>query len=121
MQQPKPNEENGSSVTHVVVESSTNKDGREWKLVDEFELSGGEDVIRNDVTLSGDISCFRVKMRNDIGDSDPSPVVDVPPAVFPGIPKNVKCIDVSHDQVKISWQKPDINPEAATRYELEGK
>ena len=107
-------EENGSPVTHVIVESS--KDCIDWNPAGEFRLTE-ENVI--DVKLSKGVRCFRVKMRNDKGESCPSPVVDVPPELFPGKPKNVKCIKVLHDQVTLSWQQPEVNPEAATRYELE--
>lgn len=57
-------------------------------------------------------------MKNEVGISDPSPVVYVSPAVFPGKPKNLHA-DVSHNKVTITWQQPDINPRAATKYELE--
>ena len=57
-------------------------------------------------------------MKNGVGDSDPSPVVDVPQA--PGKPQNLNCKhnDLCY-QVTISWERPTINPEAATRYELQ--
>ena len=110
-------EENGSPVTHMIVENS--KDGKIWNEADnEIKLEKGKDIIRKNVQLSSDICCFRVKMKNEVDFSDPSPVVYVPPAVFPGKPKYVRA-DVSHDKVTITWQQPDINPRAATKYELE--
>ena len=109
-------EENGSSVTHMIVENS--KDGGDWNVVGNETHLVGEDIIRKVVPLSSGISYFRVKMKNEVGISDPSPVVYVPPAVFPGKPKHVHA-DVSHNKVTITWQQPDINPRAATQYELE--
>ena len=117
VQRLKPEEENGSSVTHVIVESSNEDDMENWNVVDTFRLTGGGVSDKFRIEVAYGICCFRVKMRNDIGDSDPSPVVSIPPAVFPGEPKNVRT-HVSHDQVTISWQKPEINPTAATEYEL---
>lgn len=116
VQRLKSNEENGSSVTHVIVESSTNEDDMEnWNVLDTFCLTGGGVSNKFKIQVAHGICFIRVKMRNDIGDSDPSPVISIP-----GKPKNA-CAHVSHNQVTISWQKPEINPSAAThaRYELE--
>ena len=115
VQRLKPEEENGSFVTHVIVESS--KVGRDWHKV-EFQLADEKDIVTLNVALHNGIHYFRVRMKNDFGISGPSPVVDVPPAVFPGKPKNVKA-SVTHDQVLISWQQPEINSIAATKYEVE--
>ena len=114
---------NGSPVTEVIVEKS-NKGANDWTKSCTFKAEGNffnnEGKCNVDVALRDDIHHFRVKMRNGVGDSDPSPVVDVPPAVFPGKLQNLNCKHKnSCYQVTISWEQPTTNPEAATRYELQ--
>ena len=100
----------------MIVEKS-NKGANDWNTTCTFNLA---DNVNADVSVGDNTNYFRVKMKNEVGESEPSPVVRVPPAVFPGVPKNVNCKhDNLYDQVTILWEQPTNNPEAATRYELE--
>ena len=114
-------DENGSPVTHVIIEKRAV--GDHWSS-DKFEADTSMTLIKNDIVLQNCMQCFRIRMKNDIGVSDPSDIFQAP-YLIPGLPQNFQekenlwVTGTLHNKITVSWDKPDAQPQAVKQYEVE--
>ena len=109
---PKENDENGYPVQKCIV------------VIDDDEFPYSLDEFKNPVTISAepDKTLFlKVIMVNEAGRSPPSDAVEVTtPELLPGVPVNVRISSTRKcDSIKIRWDRPDENAEAAFMYDVE--
>jgi hypothetical protein len=119
------NEENGSPVLKIVAEKCRGE-SEEW-ISKEYPLSDGSQKMKVKIDLdnAADVTTyyFRVRMKNDVGLSEASDVVELKTSeLYPGPPDELKCISVPEKKEgKISWSAPSINPSSAMSYQLKCK
>ena len=59
-------------------------------------------------------------MKNSAGISAPSEILKLTPSqMIPGPPKQFQVLGKTENEIKLQWCKPDINPHAAEKYELQ--
>ena len=59
-------------------------------------------------------------MKNSAGISAPSEILKLTPSqMIPGPPKQFQVLGKTENEIKLQWYKPDINPHAAEKYELQ--
>ena len=117
-------DENGSSVTHIIVERCSH-DSDEWQP-DEFLISSPGVAIRQEVSLESAIKdiiyYFRIRMKNSGGKSNPSDAVELTVSeLIPGPPQNLSASRSSANQIDLKWDEPNLHPKAARTYEIEKK
>ena len=90
VQRLKEEDENGSPVTHVIIEKSavaSNVDDQ-WSS-EEFIVDAGVALIEKDIKLKNSVQYFQVRMKNKVGLSKPSDIVQAP-YLIPGPPQKVR-------------------------------
>jgi hypothetical protein len=119
------NEENGSPVLKIVAEKCRGE-SEKW-ISKEYPLSDGNQKmkVKMDLDNAADVTTyyFRVRMKNDVGLSEASDVVELKTSeLYPGPPDELKCISVPEKREgKITWSAPSINPSSALSYQLKCK
>ena len=120
------NEENGSPVLKIVAEKCRGEESEEW-ISEEYPLSDGNQKmkIKLDLDNAADVTTyyFRVRMKNEIGLSEPSDVVELKTSeLYPGPPDELKCMSIPEKKEgKFLWSAPSINPSSALLYQLKYK
>jgi len=112
-------DENGSPVTHIIVERCSQN--TTW-IENEFPIAHGSALFRGEILLDNAMEYFRVKLKNEIGISEPSEIAEVATIdLNPGPPQNFRVVrdECTHDSIKLAWDIPAIHPVAARSYELE--
>ena len=119
----KEQESNGSPVTQCIVEYHIALGSQNWdrlsiclqnrnrKTVDVLVRSLSPNTLYN----------FRVRMVNDVGESEPSEYTQVITTVtIPGPPTELRASSKRAGKlIKIRWKKPEINPHAVAKYEAQ--
>jgi hypothetical protein len=119
------NEENGSPVLKIVAEKCRGE-SEEW-VCKEYPLSDGNQKMKVKIDLdnAADVTTyyFRVRMKNDVGLSEASDVVELKTSeLYPGPPDELKCVSVPEKREGIiPWSSPSINPSSAMSYKLQYK
>ena len=124
-----PQEEHGSSVTHCVVEYTEMKADNEiecqWKALTVMLKKRSQDLDTHNLnigTLKPNTTYrFRVKMRNDSGDSAASESKEIiTDCLIPGPPQNVRIsIKRLATVLKVRWSKPSHNPDGVSQYKVQ--
>ena len=118
------NEENGSTVSKIIVQRST-EDSKEWVELPEHETADGKQDMRIKTDLESATKdttfYFRVAMRNDVGVSEPSDAVTIHSSkLYPGPPKSLDCSSCPEKAAAfVSWSAPTINPASVASYQLQ--
>lgn len=116
--------ENGETVNKVIIQKQCNK--KQWITIKEENIEEASanplqySVALDNYTMENTCTKFRVIMRNNVGESEPSQSerVDLT-KIVPGPPVNLKSFNVTCESIELSWEKPDINPLAVDMYKVE--
>ena len=105
-------------ITHVIIEHQHAND-REWKR---FMLEIDESrryQIPNDIASEPKELNFRIRLKNDAGESEPSNPCSISTrmnVLIPGAIENIGCESKTGNSIDIYWDKPNINSYAVTGY-----
>ena len=136
MFKPTKEEENGSKVEEVIVEKKeriagpdavTKSDWKKFlkphpieKLPNDLECFYLEIDIDN--FTENVITSYRVKSKNEVGESEASKSLDLhPESIIPGKPEDFKHQKVFSNSITLFWREPKINPLAAKQYRVQFK
>ena len=116
-------QENGKPVKKIIIEKKTRNNKWNTEIGKDYKSNYGEstwkDYLRVDNYDKKIPTSYRVIMRNDIGDSEPSEPVALDHAtIIPGPPVSLKQGEITSNSIQLSWEKPKINPLAAHKYEV---
>ena len=116
-------DENGSPVNQCVVEYIAAEDSNSpvWqRLCCKIKQRRDNDVVKLAIkSLDPDsIYRFRVKMVNEVGESQPSDTCEVfTTQLVPGPPQAVRISSKRNDKtIKIRWKPPTLHPQAVEKY-----
>ena len=116
-------DENGSPVTHIIVERCSHDSG-EWQP-EEFPITSHGVGIIQEISLESAVRdtiylyYFRIRMKNSGGKSKPSDAVELTVSdLIPGPPQNLFAT-CSATQIDLKWDEPNFHPKAARSYEVE--
>ena len=119
-------EENGKPVKKIIIQKSD--DEKEWINCKENDYSRHKQSTAIIMKLDNynqnitPLYKYRVIMKNDIGDSEPSSPVNLDPAeIIPGQVLKFKTTGVTCESISLSWDKPDVNPSAVDMYQVDYK
>ena len=122
IQQLRPGDDNGCTVTHVIVESKLQECPSKMTP---FSLEPHEDtIVTKDIPLDS-ATCdgfyyFRVSMKNGVGESEPSEWAKVATSeLIPGPPQPRDNIYMTCHQIVLNWSQPNIHPIAVKKYKLQ--
>lgn len=119
---PPERDENGSTITHCKVEYTKKMDGNDltWDNL-KNSIKQRPDVKLKIRDLTPDTTYnFRIKMINEIGESAPSDSVSINTIFIPGPPQGLRISSRRRDKsIKLRWEEPAINPQAAHRYKVQ--
>ena len=121
-------EENGSSVTKLRIERNV----RDciWDREEIMNLASSEPVLHFEIMLPNiedkdlNFVTYRVKMVNDVGESEPSDSVSIKVSdLQPGVVKDLVCTQnsISAHSVSLSWKRPSVHPAIVDSYTVEQK
>ena len=91
---------------------------------EEFAVDAGVELVKEVINLDNSVQYFRVRMKNEVGVSDPSAIAQAP-YLIPGPPQNIHeqenlwVKETSCNRITVSWDKPDAQPQAVKQYEVE--
>ena len=119
--------ENGKPVKKIIIQKSDNKK-KKWIDCKENDYSSHKQSTAIVMKLDNydqkmtPLYEYRVIMKNDIGDSEPSsPVVLDPTEIIPGQVLKFKTTEVTCESISLSWDEPDVNPSAVHMYQVDYK
>ena len=124
-----PSEENGSEVSHAIIEQYVSSD---WKEIGEYPVQPYSQNSASNVNLEFELCSltskstlrYQIRTKNSKDKSEPSQVVEIfPENIIPGEPDQIKAPDnvVTSNSIKIVWKKPRISPVVVDRYQLQYK
>ena len=132
VKKPSKEEENGSSINSIVIETNEN-DSDNWIRKIAPIRSGLQSLFSNKQfkepinpicksNSADSVLNYRVRFVNVAGESAPSNVVQLPVTkIYPNKPTNFHIAEIEARKVKLCWSVPDINPASAMYYQVELK
>ena len=121
VERPSNEEENGSAIKTIKVETAKGEDDREKWKTKEYDFTTGDRNIRLKVKLvnatDNNTMYFRVIMVNSVGPSEPSHHCELECyQMIPGEPQNVKVHQATNNSVTLKWDEPQVNPKSVDYY-----
>ena len=121
VERPSNEEENGSAIKTIIVETAKGEDDCEKWNPKEYDFTTGDRNIQLKVELinatDNNTMYFRVIMVNSVGPSEPSHFCELECyQMIPGEAQNVKVHQATNNSVTLKWDEPQVNPKSVDYY-----